>query len=194
MLGHKALEQLKDEKLKLIWKNKVQLSNKYGGYRKQFLHMLTEFQSMWDEHIGQVNIAKHCIELTLDNTQPICCAPYRARPNAREYENAEIEKMLTQNVIDPAQTKWAAQIIFAPRKDGLHFCVDCTKINADTRRDSYPIPRINECTESLEEATVSSTLDANSDYWQVEVEEINCDKTAFMSHYGLYRFLQMLLD
>lgn len=72
-------------------------------------------------------------------------------------------------------------------KDGtLRLCLDYRKLNALTKCDSHSIPRNEKCIDSLGDATVFSTLDANSGYWQVEIEESDRDKTAFTSHHGLY--------
>lgn len=63
---------------------------------------------MWDGHLGQVKIEKHHIKLTPENTKPIHSASYRAGPEARELGKAEVDKMLSQKAIEPAQIKLAA--------------------------------------------------------------------------------------
>lgn len=47
------------------------------------------------------------------------------------------------------------------------------------------------CIDLLGNATIISTLDANSRYWKVEIAEEDRDKTAFTSHYGLFHFTRM---
>jgi hypothetical protein len=79
-----------------------------------------------------------------------------------------------------------------PKPDGsLRFCVDYRKLNAITVSDTYPLPRINECIDSLGEAAIFTTLDCNSGYWQIPVEPADRDKTTFTSHYGIYRFIRL---
>jgi hypothetical protein len=58
-------------------------------------------------------------------------------------------------------------------------------------RDSYPLPRMNECIDSLGDAPVFSTLDCNSGYWQIPVDPLDKEKTTFTSHEGLYQFRRM---
>lgn len=100
--------------------------------------------------------------------------------------------MLLLKFIEPAQTKLATPIVFAPKKGKLlRFWVDFRKLNAVTKRDSYSKPQIHECIDSLEELAVLSIVDVNSGYWEVKVKETNRDKTTFTSHHGLHRFLQM---
>lgn len=65
-------------------------------------------------------------------------AHYRADQKTRELEKLEIDDMLAQNVIKPAQIKIVAPIVFASMEnDTLRFCVvDCRRLNALTKRDS----------------------------------------------------------
>lgn len=72
--------------------------------------------------------------------------------------------MLSQDDMVPAQTEWVAVILFAPEKGGsLRFCVDHKTLNHLTRRGSYPMQRMDKGINSLEKATLFSTLDANSE-------------------------------
>lgn len=62
----------------------VQLSDEYAKYKGLFLNMPDKLQSVWDRHLEQVSIAKHCFEPTGDNAQPIHSPPYQAGPEPRE--------------------------------------------------------------------------------------------------------------
>lgn len=88
----------------------------------------------------------------------------------------------------------AASTVFATKKNGyLRFCVDYRCPNAVMNRDLYPIPRMDKCIASLDEAAVFSTLDVNSRYGQVQRDKAERDKTAFTSHHGLLQFIRMPL-
>lgn len=50
---------------------------------------------------------------------------------------------------------------------------------------------MNECIDSLVKATVFSTLDANSGFWRIKIEDADREKTAFTLHHSLYYFIQM---
>ena len=100
--------------------------------------------------------------------------------------------MLAQGVIEPATCEWASPIVMVPKPDGsLRFCVDYRKLNSITVPDTYPLPRMDECIDSLEEAAIFTTLDCNSGYWQIPVDPADRDKTTFTSHYGIYRFIRL---
>ena len=60
-----------------------------------------------------------------------------------------------------------------------------------TKREVYPLPRLEDCIDSLGEAKWFSTLDANCGYWQIEMDENDKPKTAFTAHCGTYRYTRM---
>jgi len=69
--------------------------------------------------------------------------------------------------------------------------VDYRLLNAVSKRDSYPLPRIDECIDSLGEAKVFSTLPCNAGYWQVLIADGDREKTAFVCHKGAYHYKRM---
>lgn len=77
--------------------------------------------------------------------------------------------------------------MFALKNDGtLYFYVDHRKLIAITHRGSYPLPKMDECMDFLGDASIFSSLDADSGYWQNELEPLDCEMTAITSHIGLY--------
>jgi Reverse transcriptase (RNA-dependent DNA polymerase) len=144
---------------------------------------------MWDGRFGEI--------LTVENHittigPPVASQPYRAGPSSRELIDKEIQRMLDMNVIEPASGPWSAPIVLIPKPDGsIRFCVDYRKLKDVSVNDSYALPRIDDCLDSLESARYFTTLDANSGYWQINVAPEDREKTAFTSHRGLLKFLRM---
>lgn len=113
MTRHKIVESKDSQLLTRDWQNKVHISEACSEYRGKFMKKLMQFSYMWDGHLGQISIIKHRIEL-LSSSNPVYSAAYRAGHTVREFLRLEIEKMLSQNVIERAQTEWTASINFAP--------------------------------------------------------------------------------
>ena len=61
-------------------------------------------------------------------------------------------------------------------------------MNAVTHHDAYPLPRVDTTLESLAGSTLFTTLDLASGYWQVEVDPVDKEKTAFSTPRGHYEF------
>ena len=161
--------------------------------REQVLEMLRKHSSLWDGALGTIRAAEHRIPIE-PGTKPIRSMPYRKGPAMREMAAKEVHKMLNAGVIEPASTDSASPVVLVLKMDGsLRFCVDYRRLNPKTLADSYPLPRMDDCTDSLGDATVFTTLDCNSGYWQIPVAPEDRDKTTFTTHMGTFRHLRMPL-
>jgi Reverse transcriptase (RNA-dependent DNA polymerase) len=178
-------------KEKIQWEEQIGLTHLPEHERRDVLDMLPTHREMWDGRLGNVTATSHRIDLT-QGARPVHAHPYQDGPQAREVGREEIERMLSQGVIEPATSEWAFPIVLEPKSDGLlRFCVDYRRLNAITIPETYPLPRMDECIDSLGDAAVFTTLDCNSGYWQIPVHPRDRDKTTFTSHYGLYQFRRL---
>ena len=100
--------------------------------------------------------------------------------------------MQIDGVIQPSESPWASPVVLVRKRDGsLHFCVDYRGLNAVTKADVHPLPRIDDLLDKLGRANCFSTLDLAAGYWQIKVKSDSQEKTAFITHQGLYEFKVM---
>ena len=83
-------------------------------------------------------------------------------------------------VIEPSESQWAAPVVLVRKRDGsLRYCIDYRKLNAVTKKDSYPLPNMQNNLERLDRAKFFWSMDLSSGYWQVKLSEEAKDKTSF---------------
>lgn len=142
-----------------------------------------------DNPIGKCDLMYFPIETEGD---PIHQRPYRTPLRKRKLIEEEIKCMLKDGIIRPSSSPWASPVTLVPKKDGTtRFCIDFRRLNAVTKKDKYPLPLIQDIFDQLSGASIFSTLDLKSGYWQIPVRPKDIEKTAFVCHVGQFEFLRL---
>ena len=143
-----------------------------------------------DDELGCTNIVKHRIKLN-DNT-PVRLPYRRIPPTQLEEFKHHIQQLLAKKIVRPSSSEYASPIVLVRKKSGgLRMCVDFRHLNAKTQKDAYPLPRIDESIDALAGSRFFSTMDLQSAFHQVEVENEDKPKTAFTTPLGLLEFNRM---
>ena len=139
------------------------------------------------EELGSTQVTCHTIPT--GEHKPVKMPPYRTPHHLKPVLKEQIESMLDNNIISPSSSPWSSPVVLVRKKDGSYrFCVDFRKLNAITERDSFPLPRIDDTFDCLGGAKFFSTLDLASGYWQIEMDPVDKQKTAFSTPCGHYEF------
>ena len=92
-------------------------------------------------------------------------------PLVEEVQN-HLQEMLESGATRPSQNVWCNTVVLVWKKDGgLWFCIEFCCLNTHTKKDSYPLPRIQEAQESLVGAGHFSCSDLKSGFWKIKMEE-----------------------
>lgn len=157
---------------KIDWREELTLPPKYFTYCNRPIHIFTQAEGKCDTPLGTIKAVQHQIELKRKDNWPIYSASHLPGPKAGELETLEINGMLDMDIIEPIQTDRASPIVFLPKEDvTLSFCVDYRKLKAVKMLYSYLILHMDYSIDSLGDATIFSTWDTNSRYWQVWISE-----------------------
>jgi len=116
----------------------------------------------------------------------------RHPPAHRDAISQQVDDYLKQGVIEPTSSPWASNLVLVRKKDGSYrCCVGYRAPNSVTRKDAYPLPRIDSCLDALASAKWLSTFDLRSAYHHVKVNPFDADKTAFICPKGMFKFRRM---
>jgi len=126
----------------------VDLSEAPEHLHKQIRAMLRTHSAMWDGTLGTIHATEHAIVAPADAV-PIRAQQYRTGPFKRQIIADQINKMLKLKVIEPSHSAWASPVVIVPKKNGkARFCVDYGRLNNITKKDAYPLPRMEDCLNS----------------------------------------------
>ena len=131
---------------------------------EEFEHVVAKDSS----DLGRTSKVYH--RIPTGDAAPIKQAPRRVPFHQREELERNLREMLHNGIIKPSTSPWASPVVLVRKKDGgTGVCADYRRLNDVTRKDAYPIPRVDSTFDGLGGAKFFSTIDLASGYWQVEV-------------------------
>lgn len=100
--------------------------------------------------------------------------------------------MLEEDVITYSASNFSSPIVLVTKKDGSwRFCIDYRQLNKINIKDNYLLLRINDGIEWLTDANFFSKVNLKCGYWQIPILPKDSNKTAFISHNGLFESKKM---
>lgn len=139
------------------------------------------------EDCTQTGLVQHHIDT--GSAPPIRLRPHRLALAKQQAAEDMIHQMAATGVIEPSSSPWAALAVLVKKTNGdWRFCVDYRRLNNVTKKDSYPLPRIDDALDWIAGSCWFSSLDLMSGYWQVELSPEAKPKTAFTIGQGLWQF------
>ena len=163
-----------------------------------------EVFSLNNQDIGHTQLVT--MHVDTGDSPPICQKPYTLPLKHYSWVQQEIEILEQAGIIKKSLSPWASPIVVVPKKSRpgepprQRMCVDFRKINdlqPKVRRvDSatsgnislVPLPKIDEMYAALHGAKIFTTLDLQSGYYHINLDEESKAKTAFVTPFGKYEF------
>ncbi|KAK3098956.1 hypothetical protein FSP39_024662 [Pinctada imbricata] len=186
-----SCQKIVPEHLKELFKESVV---KLSGTQKQSVaDLLSEYADIFaksDFDLGKFTAVQHQIDTS--DAKPVRQPARRTPLGFMKEEEEHLKKLLDKGIVVPSKSNWASPVVLVRKKDGsVRWCVDYRRLNQLSTKDAYPIPKIDECLDTLSGATLFSTLDLMWGYHQIEVAPDARPKTAFITKYGLFEFTRM---
>jgi hypothetical protein len=105
----------------------------------------------------------------------------------------EIKNLLDAKIIIPLRySKWIANLVIVRKKNGeIKLCVDFRNLNKCSKKENYPLPKMEHLLQKISGVTVMSFLDGFSGYNQVSVHPDDQEKTTFTAPWGTFMYAKM---
>ena len=88
--------------------------------------------------------------------------------------------MLEMGVIERSSSPWASRLLMVKKPDtSWRPCVDYRRLNAQTKRQSNPLPVIDDLLVKVGGGKVYTQVDLYSGFWHIPLKPEDRDKTAF---------------
>ena len=159
----------------------------------KFGRVLIEYQDIFSKDeldIGLFEGLEHSIE-TGDNP-PVKLRMRRTPLGFQDEEKEHLEKLLKADIVQPSVSEWASVPVLVRKADGgTRWCLDFRKLNAITKKDTFPLPNIKEFLESLHGSVYFSTLDMSMGYHQIKIKNEDQDKTSFITKHGTFSYKRL---
>ena len=111
----------------------------------QLFNLLLEVQDIFSRgphDLGRTGVTKH--RINTGNAFPVRQHPRRLSFSQREEAFKAVEEMHALGTIGPPASPWASPVVLVKRKDdGTRFCVVYWKLSELTKKDSYPLPQLD---------------------------------------------------
>ena len=151
-------------------------------YLDQIQQLISKFPDVFAERVSQLgstSLVQHYIDT--GDSPPKASRAYQANPQKNKEINDIVQELLDCGHVSPSMSPWASPVLLVPKKcGGLRFCIDYRKLNAVTKKDAFPLPRISSILDRMNGKKFFSSLDLFSGFWQIKLDPRTKEKTAFI--------------
>jgi hypothetical protein len=100
--------------------------------------------------------------------------------------------LLDKGIIRPNSSPCGSPIVLVLEKDNTwRICIDFQALNKIMIKNRYPLPKIDDLLDQLNNVVYFTKLDLRSGYHQIKIVEGDIWKTAFKTKQGLFKWLVM---
>ncbi|XP_062373894.1 uncharacterized protein LOC134062039 [Sardina pilchardus] len=158
--------------------------------RSELIVLINEFKCLFADRPSQTSLMQHDIDV--GDSVPIRQRFYRVSVDKQKHLEAEVQYLLENDLAEPSSSSWASPCVLVNKPDGtFRFCTDYRKVNAQTKPDSFPLPRIEDCVDQVGGARFVSKFDLLKGYWQVPLTDRAREVSAFITPKGLFSYKVM---
>ena len=179
------------------------------GMRSTFDTLCEKYPKVFskeNEDIGRTQLVT--MDIDMGDSSLVSSRPYTLALKHDRWVQEEIETLERAGIITKSMSPWASPILIVPKKSQpgeppkKRLCIDFRKINDLQQKvitegkskdclSLIPLLKIDEMYAKLKGAKFFSTIDLRSGYYHIALGKDLRVKTAFVTPFGKYKFLQV---
>ncbi|MEL6562292.1 MAG: reverse transcriptase domain-containing protein, partial [Bacteroidota bacterium] len=103
-----------------------------------------------------------------------------------------MNNLLKNKIIEKSDSPYNNPLVLLRKKNGtLRMCVDFRELNAITKREMYPLPNASDLFDRLSGQQYFTTIDLSKGYYQIKLDKMSQEKTAFSTSQGHFKFTRL---
>ena len=109
----------------------------------------------------------------------------------RDKIDRQVEELLQLGLVRPSSSEWTSPVVLVKKADGSwRMCCDYRKLNAVTKPQSYPLPRLEDVWDAIGEhdTHILSVIDMSNGFWQLAMHPNSIEKTSFVTPNGQFEW------
>ena len=162
--------------------------------RHTFAELVQEFSVVFSKsqlNIGKCDATSHKIDV-YPGSKPVKLPNRRLLLHYKQDLREKIDAFLDEKLVMPCHSPYSAPAMPVLIKNGkLRLVLDYRQLNRKTITSCWPIPSIEEISDTLEGSAFFSTIDMSWGFYQLQIDEKCQDFTAFSIPFGSYKLLRL---
>lgn len=163
--------------------------------KQNIVHLLNEYRDCFAFNLNELG----CTDLTImdikeiEGSKPVSSRPYKTNASERNIIKQMVKEWKDHGIVTETRSPYASPVLLVKKKTGEHrLVVDYRRLNNQTVKDKFPLPKIDDLLESLSGAELFTTLDLAHGYLQIPLSEEAKKKTAFITSDETGQFERMI--
>ncbi len=155
---------------------------------KEAVDLLMKYWDLFshDGSYGHTHLVQH--RIITEDVPPIKCRYRPINPGLEPALRQQLDDWLCHDVIELADSPWSSNLVTVKKKGGkIRWCVDWRRLNEVTKKDSWPMPTVQDTIASLAGSNIFSGVDMAGAFHCVEVHPEDREKTAFATPFGTFQ-------